>query len=102
MFAKAVFPDSESYISDPFSSQDIEEKIWTYLNQNQFETAMHFKETLTYGNREKNIPPDSEYRIGRQIMENFVEHNPGITVEQWTTMPDKEIMEKSRYEEKFQ
>ncbi|WP_158290383.1 DUF2268 domain-containing protein [Halobacillus salinus] len=102
MFARTVYPDVKSNISPPFSSKQLEEEIWTYLSENRSETLPRYKEPLMDGDRERSWPSESDYRIGRQIMKDFVENNPEVPIEDWTVMPAEEVLEKSRYEERFE
>ncbi|QDP41189.1 DUF2268 domain-containing protein [Radiobacillus deserti] len=101
LFAETVYPDVEVSWSKPFISQQSEQKVWNYLKENQNLTNVEIKSEFTNGNPRKNLPQWSLYRIGKRIMEIFVDNNPDISIQDWTKLPAREILSKSKYEEKF-
>ncbi|MCG1023231.1 DUF2268 domain-containing putative Zn-dependent protease [Sutcliffiella horikoshii] len=54
---------------------------------------------LHMGRPSSGIPKWSNYRIGYRIMGDFLENNPGVTLEEWTKMRAEEILELSGFEE---
>ncbi|GGA15515.1 DUF2268 domain-containing putative Zn-dependent protease [Psychrobacillus lasiicapitis] len=57
---------------------------------------------LVYGNPRKDIPSFSNYKIGYQITENFIENNPDISTLEWTKKSAKEIVMGSKYSDLLQ
>ena len=52
---------------------------------------------LVYGNSRKGIPQFSNYKIGFQITESFIENNPNSTIIEWTKLGSNEIISRSEY-----
>ncbi|WP_404818370.1 hypothetical protein [Rossellomorea marisflavi] len=44
----------------------------------------------------------SNYRVGLQIMDAFLEKNPEVPIPEWTSMTTAEILERGKYAEKFE
>ncbi|MDI2589166.1 DUF2268 domain-containing putative Zn-dependent protease [Psychrobacillus sp. NEAU-3TGS] len=57
---------------------------------------------LAYGNSRKDIPSFSNYKIGYQITESFIENNPDISILEWTKKGAKEIVSGSKYSDLLQ
>lgn len=68
---------------------------WKIFNENLDSDDYEIWEDFFYGNRRKGILPWTNYKIGYQIMENFLIENPDISIEEWTRMPAKDIYTKS-------
>ena len=47
------------------------------------------------------IPFASIYTMGYRIMQKFFEHNPEVSLLEWTDMEAEEILYKSKYDKKF-
>lgn len=97
-FAKILYPDVEAPWVKPLNN---EEHVWAIMK-----TVMEPQSTLSIdffsGNQDMNIPYWSNYKIGYQIMQDFIKNNPDVSIEEWTKMWATEILEKSRFEERFE
>jgi len=81
-----------------FSIQD--DKVWTIFMDNLESTDLELREDFRLGNQGKGIPTWSTYNIGYQVMESMLEENPNLSIEEWTQMSSKDILEKSEFKVK--
>lgn len=97
-FAHIIYPDVVHLGIIPL---DNEQYVWENMKK-----TMDPDSTISIdfrkGNSAMNIPPDSNYRIGFQIMQDFIKYHPDVTIEEWTNMRASEIFELSKFEERFQ
>ncbi|HSO59115.1 MAG TPA: DUF2268 domain-containing putative Zn-dependent protease [Paenisporosarcina sp.] len=100
MFQKMIYPDMEVPGHTAFTTQ--EDKVWTIFMDNLESTDLKLKEDFRLGNQGKGIPTWSTYNIGYQIMESLLEENPNpnLSIEEWTLMSSKDILEKSEFKVK--
>jgi uncharacterized protein YjaZ len=93
-FANLVSPN----INVPWTAEISEEElqtIWNWVNERRYSFNENDYTEIRDGNRI--IPQWSDYRIGYQIMQDFLEENPDVSINEWTFMDDDEILEKSRF-----
>ncbi|MBU5437400.1 DUF2268 domain-containing protein [Tissierella sp. MSJ-40] len=108
VFADIIYPDIEaSYLSSlyyqyywtelGYDEKQIWNKIKPYLNNTDYDyySKVMFGDYLEF-------PRNAGYKIGYNIMQGFIKNNPDVSIEDWTSMDAKEILEKSGYEERFQ
>ena len=98
MFQKMIYPDMEVPGISKFSIQD--DKVWTIFMDNLESTDLELREDFRLGNQGKGIPTWSTYNIGYQVMESLLEENPNLSIEEWTLMSSKDILEKSEFKVK--
>lgn len=99
-FAKSLYPD----VTIPwheFSTVELEANTWEFLKKNGNSTALDSKEVSFVGNQMKEIPSRANYTIGYKIMEHFIEHNPNISIAEWTNLSAQDVLVQSKYEESF-
>ena len=94
MFAEIIYPDVENPWNKSFSSKD--ENTWKIFMDNLESSNSEVLDDFQNGNQWTGIPMWSNYTIGYQVMEKFLEHNPNLTIEEWTQMGSKDILEKSK------
>lgn len=94
-FATMLYPEVNTPWTKPFTEQE-NNKVMDIFSANLDSTNTDLAGDFLNGNRWKGIPVWSRYKIGYQIMEEFRTNNPSITVEEWTKIPAKEILEKSK------
>ena len=56
---------------------------------------------LVNGNSRKDIPRFSNYKIGYQITESFIENNPDSSIIEWTKLDANKIIRGSKYKERI-
>lgn len=98
-FATMVYPD----INPPLGKAPLEneEHVWSVMKKVMDpESTLHIN--FSFGNRAMDIPPLSDYSIGYQIMQDFLKNNPEVSIEEWTEMKAADILELSRFEERFE
>lgn len=98
MFQKMIYPDMEVPGISTFSTQD--DKVWNIFMDNLESTDLELRDDFRLGNQRKGIPPWSTYNIGYQVMESLLEENPNLSIEEWTQISSKDILEKSKFKVK--
>lgn len=96
-FAKSLYPDITIPWIEPLSAQkekevweDLEEDLWSIdLDQSLYRDY--------FGNPNKGIPHWTNYKIGFQIVNSFLEKNPTTPVRDWTLLSAEEILSNSKY-----
>ncbi|GAA0365926.1 DUF2268 domain-containing protein [Bacillus horti] len=96
-FAKMIYPDVDPPWIETLAE---EERVWSMMKR-VMEPDSILSIDFSVGDSTRRVPVWSNYRIGYQIMQDFIKHNPEITVQEWTTMWGTEILEKSRFEDRF-
>ncbi|SDO12089.1 Uncharacterized protein YjaZ [Psychrobacillus sp. OK028] len=94
-FATMLYPKVNTPWTKPFTDQE-NKKVMEIFSANLDSTNTDLTGDFLNGNQWKGIPVWSRYKIGFQIMEEFRTNNPNITVEEWTKIPAKELLEKSK------
>jgi uncharacterized protein YjaZ len=92
-FAIKVFPNVQVPWTAEISQEELQ-TIWNWVNERRYSFKENDLTEIRDGNRM--IPQWSDYRIGYQIMQEFLKENPDIPINEWTFMDADEILEKSR------
>lgn len=99
-FANLLYPEEDPPWTEPLP-EDVEAKVLEELRVNADSTDWKIYNDFFMGNYAKGIPGWSNYKIGYQITESFIENNPNRSVEEWTKMEAKEIVKNSKYTDKI-
>lgn len=99
-FAGILYPEIKPPWIKPLSEEE-EAFVLDGLVVNGDSTDLKIYNDFLYGNYSKKLPSWSNYRIGYQIMNSFIENNPKISVLEWTKMDAKEIVKGSKYKDKI-
>ena len=94
LFAKIQYPNGEVPWNAPLPYS---ENAWKIFEGNLDSTDSELWFKFTNGNSYQGIAKWSNYRIGYQIMMNFIEENPDVSIKDWTEMSAKDILLKSNY-----
>jgi uncharacterized protein YjaZ len=93
-FANLVYPNMNiPWIAEV--PQGDENTIWNWANERRFSFNEDDLAEMRTGNRM--IPQWSDYRIGYQIMQDFLKDNPDVPINEWTFMDADEILENSHF-----
>lgn len=95
-FATLLYPEVDVPWVKPFTIQE-NEKVVDIFSANLESTNSDITVDFLNGNQWKGIPQWSKYKIGYQIMKDFQTEHSHMTVEEWTRMPAKEVLEKSNF-----
>lgn len=95
-FATLLYPEVDVPWIEPFTIQE-NEKVVDIFSANIESTNSDLTVDFLNGNQWKGIPQWSKYRIGYQIMKAFRTEYSHMTVEEWTRMPAKEVLDKSNF-----
>ena len=97
-FASFIYPEVKAPWTEPLSDES-EEKILEELRADANSTSTSFKIYNKYfkGNSTKGIPLWSNYKIGYQIMQSYLEMNPNVPILDWTRLLSKDILQDSEY-----
>lgn len=101
-FSQIIYPDIDVQWIAPLSKKG-EALVWNAMAEllsKPISTANLYFD-FTSGDPGVGIPPWSDYKIGYQIIQDFIKNNPDVSIEDWTQMNASEILEKSRFEERF-
>ena len=96
-FASIVYPEAKIIWKEEPLSNDEEAKVLEELSVNGESMDYIIYEKLVYGNSRKDIPRFSNYKIGYQITESFIENNPHSSLIEWTKLSAYELIRKSKY-----
>ncbi|WP_053367890.1 DUF2268 domain-containing protein [Bacillus sp. FJAT-27245] len=80
-------------------TQDEEQAILNWAIERRYSYDTDDLVELNAGNH--NIPRLSGYKIGYQIMQDFLKKNPNVSISEWTFMKTDEILENGRFAEKL-
>ena len=95
-FASIVYPETKVIWKEPLSN-DEEINVLEELKAHGESMDFIIYDKLVYGNSRKNIPKFSNYKIGYQITESYIEKNPNTSIIDWTKMDSDEIIRRSKY-----
>jgi uncharacterized protein YjaZ len=93
-FANLVYPNMNIPWIAEVPQEDVN-TIWNWVNERRYSVNEDDYTEMRTGNRI--IPQWSDYRIGYQIMQDFLKDNPGVSIKEWTFMDADEILEKSGF-----
>ncbi|MFS0824707.1 DUF2268 domain-containing protein [Bacillus sp. 1P02SD] len=94
-FAKSLYPNINIPWIEPLSNQK-EEEVWEHLKENLMSKDRTIKGDY-FENPNKGIPRWTNYKIGYQIVNSFLEKNPTTPVRDWTVLSAEEILSNSKY-----
>ncbi len=94
-FAKSLYPDINIPWIEPLSNQK-EEEVWEHIKENLMSKDRTIKGDY-FENPNKGIPRWTNYKIGYQIVNSFLENNPSVSVHDWTLLSAEEILSNSKY-----
>lgn len=99
-FANSLYPDINIPWIEPLSAQT-EKEVWEDLEDDLWSIDSLIYYDYHNGNPSKGIPTWTNYKIGYQIMNSFLENNPSVSVHDWTLLSAKEILLNSKYGDKI-
>ncbi|WP_214756613.1 MULTISPECIES: DUF2268 domain-containing protein [unclassified Exiguobacterium] len=87
-------------VSPPWH-EPIDEKTKEHVASlvNNYETTFN---DFIVGNEQKNLPRWSNYILGKDILNHYLESNPELSIQDWTFKEDHEILEGYKYQEILQ
>ncbi|WP_142354015.1 DUF2268 domain-containing protein [Fredinandcohnia onubensis] len=94
-FAKSLYPDINIPWIEPLSAQT-EKEVWKNLEYDLWSIDSLINDDY-FGNPNKGIPHWTNYKIGYQIVNSFLEKNPTTPVRDWTLLSAEEILSNSKY-----
>jgi uncharacterized protein YjaZ len=99
VFAKRIYPDmTPPWIKESLSDESIAiilEGLKENLNANDTDIYLDYK----VGNRSKEIPLWSTYRMGYLIVESYIDNHPDKSLKEWTQLDAEEVFKGSDYYE---
>ncbi|RLL48446.1 hypothetical protein D8M04_04075 [Oceanobacillus piezotolerans] len=95
-FASIIYPEKNASWIETLSDEE-EKYVLEELAANYESTDRNIYNNFTYGNPAKDIPRWSDYKIGYQITESFIQNNPDTKILDWTKMDAKELVKASEY-----
>ncbi|WP_186321458.1 DUF2268 domain-containing protein [Bacillus sp. FJAT-22090] len=99
-FATILYPEINPPWIQPLP-EDITARVLEELRINGNSTDYKIYNRFVYGYPAKDIPRWSNYKIGYQINESFIENNPDSSILEWTKTNADEIVSKSKYKDKI-
>lgn len=98
-FARMIYPNVQVPWIEPLTGYSEEQGRKLFMeNLNSTDTGLWFE--FLQGNHYRGLDVWSNYKIGYEIMEDFLVKNPGVPIEEWTQMPAEDILLKSGYQDK--
>lgn len=97
-FARTLYPELSYAYLEPLNN---EEHVWNLIQRNAAKTIEEVTIDFKNGARQMQIPRAADQNIGFQILQDFINNHPNVSVEEWTRLSAKDLLEKSRYEERF-
>ena len=96
VFAEMVYPDVQGRSTEPLRGRYKKDTMEIFLNHlDSTDPVVHGD--FYFGYPSEGIPELAMYRIGYQIVKGFIEENPDVTLEEWTTISSEEILEQSSF-----
>lgn len=96
-FANIVYPEIEVSYRSAFNPSQ-EKELWEKIKPNLDSTDEDYFQKVFFGDYEE-FPVWTGYKIGYNIVKDFIKNNPRVSIEEWTNMDAKEVLERSGYEE---
>ena len=85
------------YYTSAFNSPSREKELWEKIKPNLDSTNQDYYQKVFFGDDEE-FPHWTGYTIGYNIVQDFIKNNPKVSIEEWTNMDAKEVLERSGYE----
>ncbi len=98
-FAHILFPDVKSKLSDKLNENE-EYKVWNEIKDNISSEDVNLISKILNGGKDE-VSLFGGYRLGYEIVQEFVNKNPNVNVNEWTSMKAEDILEKSGYPKKW-
>ncbi|WP_113927952.1 DUF2268 domain-containing putative Zn-dependent protease [Bacillus sp. P14.5] len=100
-FASVVYPDYSAPWTEPLSEK-ASEKVFDKLRKegNDFDYKLYME--FLSGNSSSGITHWTNYRLGYQITQSYLQNNPEVSVEEWTGIVPKEIILGSEFKGVFE
>ncbi len=95
-FAKIIYPEMEPAWLQPLSGY-YKEHGWEVFMENLNSEESEIWNFLFIGNHFKGIAKWTNYKIGYEIMQNFLKENRDVSIGEWTKMSAQDILAKSQY-----
>lgn len=96
VFANILYPNTQVPWLEPLT--DDEETATLEKLTDTFDSTLFVEyDDFLFGNSSANIPQWANYKIGYQIVENFLDLNPNVPVLEWTTMDADELVKQTDY-----
>ncbi|MCA1065815.1 DUF2268 domain-containing putative Zn-dependent protease [Rossellomorea sp. AcN35-11] len=95
-FAGLVYPDYQAPWAESLANKSqhiVLEEL--RKNANSYDSSV-YNEFFT-GNSAKDIPLWSNYKIGFQITQSYLDANPGVSIGEWTEMEANEVVQGGEY-----
>lgn len=95
-FATILYPEIKVSWIEPLAEKEevaILDELYKNINSSNLDNYDKFVE----GNYAQGIPMWSNYKIGYQMTQSFIEKNPETSIEEWTKLDAKEIVKGSKY-----
>nr|WP_255688624.1 DUF2268 domain-containing putative Zn-dependent protease [Pontibacillus sp. HN14] len=97
-FAQMLYPEQKPEWTKELTAREVD-AIWEWAIKNrQTNDRNVFNEFVETGN--SMIPKKSAYRLGYEIMQDFISRNPNVSVEDWSSMDPIEIINQTKYANK--
>ena len=100
-FANIVYPDVEVSHTSTSISLSREKELWEKIKPNLDSTDAKYNQRVIFGDYEE-FPYWTGYTIGYNIVQEYIKNNPNVSIEEWTNIEAKDILENSRYEKRFE
>ncbi|MEA3319645.1 MAG: DUF2268 domain-containing putative Zn-dependent protease [Bacillota bacterium] len=91
-FTKILYPDYEVHWIEPLNN-DERDRVWSYIDENKYSVGEEDYSVLYNGSISKELPSWSNYRMGHQIMQEYLKKNPDLSIEEWTVLKAVEIID---------
>ena len=95
-FSKIIYPEMEPAWLQPLSGY-YKEHGWEVFMENLNSEESEIWNFLFIGNHFKGIAKWTNYKIGYEIMQNFLKENRDVSIGEWTKMSAQDILAKSQY-----
>jgi uncharacterized protein YjaZ len=95
-FARIVYPDINAPWTEPLLVES-EKKVFEELKENADSMSMKIYMDFFNGNSAKGIPLWSNYKIGYQVTQSYLEMNPNVSIVDWTRLRSKDMLQASEY-----
>ncbi len=95
-FAKILYPTMKVPWIESLT-EDEENAVLEELTKIDDSAYFNGYNDFLYGKSSNNIPQWANYKIGYQVTKSFIEHNPDISIPEWTKMDATQIVKNSDY-----
>lgn len=96
-FTKILYPDYEVHWIEPLSNVE-KHRVWSFIDENKYSVSEEDYSVLNNGSISKELPSWSNYRMGYQIMQQYLKKNPDLPIEEWTVVKAVEIIDELEFE----